>query len=290
MRLSVSAIRDYQRCGRYFYFKRIRKLPDPMSHHAPAGSLIHSCYYAAHAIPSIQGKSPQTVKWTPTGHFNPELAMSLFHALWDGTPSDDIQTLELQQIIQSELSPVANFRAGQLKSLGKGQHWTQAQLKEAWGHYYATMLQNALQVLLPYPIAEIERKVTWKQGDAEMLGFIDLVLDAGDTEVGIDLKTGYNKPSMKELSMDDQMHAYFLASKEADKPLELFYYWHMKSGELLPIRPCEDISALLQAASQQVAHAIQQGDFKPRYTKDGCAYCTYLKACIQTSKGELHER
>lgn len=306
-RLSVSAIRDYQKCGRFYFYKRVRKLPDPMSHHAPAGTLVHNSFYAAYGTPLLQpdlNSDRMKTVWYVTGRFDAHMAMAIFDLFWnrrkktetfdellahvtDDRYSEPSLREQLEQFflaLQGEMPIVNNFRAGQLVALGKGKNFNQAELHAGWGKYYRDMLAGIVAKPLPYPVKEIEREVFWKQGDVNMVGYLDIVMDASskygpDAEIGTDLKTAYNKPSEKELVIEDQMLGYYDASEKNGSDMRSFSYWHLRSNTMYPVKDDPDLRALLNHTATQVGNKIHEGDWTPRFDKENCAMCTYLKQC-----------
>lgn len=304
-RLSVSAIRDYNRCSRYYFYKRVMKYPDPMSHHAPAGTLVHNAFYAAYGTPTLQidmSTGRMKTQWFVHGKFEPEMAKAVFDLFWaqaakgslfegllrhvknkdfhEGPLRDELETYF--HALKGEMPIVNNFCAGQLKALGKGQKLTQTQLKDGWGAYYREMLELITEKPLPLPVKEIEREVVWKQGDVDMLGYIDIVLDAGGgAEEGYDLKSAFNKPSDKELVLEDQMLGYYEASEYHGVNMQAFYFWHLRSDTKYLVKDNAKTRALLRASAQHVSNKIQAEDWSPRFDKENCSYCTYLNDCLK---------
>ena len=298
-RLSVSAIRDYQKCGRFYYYKRVAKIPESRSHHADAGTLVHNTFYAAYATPELTGTvtGRNKIAWKVHDDFKPDLALALFDLFWNrvtlGQPFEELvphvrealfhnspaergELLAAFRALEDEMPVVTNFKPGQLKALGKGQKLSQGQLKHGWGDHFRAMLEASLKEPFRHPVKEIEREVVYKLGSTEMLGYVDIVLETlGGEEVFIDLKTGYNKPSDKELRIDDQVQGYY----EAQHPVD-FWYFHMKSGEIISVDDQPELRRFLAHTADQVSEKIHQEDFTPRFTKDGCAQCAYFKECI----------
>lgn len=213
-RLSVSAIRDYQKCGRFYYYKRVVKIPESRSHHADSGTLVHNTFYAAYATPERRGTPSGRNKtaWKVHDDFKPRLALALFDLFWNrvtvGQPFEELfsgvreplfhnsateeeELREAFRALEDEMPVVTNFKPGQLKTLGKGQKLTQHQLKAGWGDHFRNMLEASLKEPFRHPVKEIEREVVYRLGTTEMLGYVDIVLETlGGEEVFIDLKTG----------------------------------------------------------------------------------------------------
>lgn len=61
-----------------------------------------------------------------------------------------------------------------------------------------------------------------------------------------------------------------------------FWYFHMKSGEILSVDDQPELRVFLAHTADQVSEKIAQEDFTPRFTKDGCAMCAYFKDCVGT--------
>jgi hypothetical protein len=123
VRLSHSAISDFRRCGRYYKLKRVDKFkPDRESHSLQAGSILHTCYYFAHANP-VKQKDHWRMHWELTGRVDTQRALAMYDSLWAadtrGLRAEDyphFATLIQDQKPWGEIE----FRSGQLKHLGKG--------------------------------------------------------------------------------------------------------------------------------------------------------------------------
>ena len=303
-RLSVSALRDYRRCPRYYKLKRIDKVPDPMTHHAPAGNLVHSSYYMAYGYPTIAnlGKTGRSkLEWQVSGDFDPHSATRLFEALWwreaVTDPEDKAQVIAAEEqeyktleslpnnlhqaylLLADDLQDVNNFVPGIKKSLkGRGQK----ELRAGWFEHFKEMLDNSLKHPLPHPVKSIERAVRFVLGGVDMLAYLDLVLDGElrhglDEEIGIDLKTGYNKPSADELYFDDQIQTYRMATGVAD-----YWLFHMKSGEIFSIDNNSKLIQSLDEMAEQDALAIASNYFPKRYDMKVCSRCVFRQHCHGT--------
>jgi CRISPR/Cas system-associated exonuclease Cas4 (RecB family) len=300
-RLSVSALRDYRRCPRYYYEKRINKRPEKVTHHMAAGNIVHSAFYMAYAEPVVH-HSTQTgrskIGWRVTGEFAPQKASALFTALWNRVPvrpgsSDETRQKAEQaerQILSELPAPlhaayalladdvpyVENFAPGSVKALkGEKQH----ELKAGWGEHFKKMLEASLEQPFSYPVREIEREVNFYLGGVEMKAYIDIVLDAskeyGDgAEVHIDLKSGYSKPNEEELYFDDQIQTYYLAGNPRE-----FWLYHMRSGELFAIDRNQPLIDSLNGMAAQDAISIENEFFPKRFDKSECSRCAYRKIC-----------
>lgn len=291
MQLSVSALRDYRRCPAYYQYKRIHKVPEYVSHHMAAGSILHASYYSAYATPYLEmdehGRTK--VKWTVHGDFVPAIAYQVFEALWDREPNNPLKTEEIfdklgQRSVEAQntfavladnVNHVQNFSRGKRKAL---QVTDQAALKDAWGEYYHDVLDKAIHTPLPAPIQEIERHVTYDMGGVTMIGYLDIVLNSGSGELIIDLKSGEDKPNTNELSFDDQMQSYYTTSPN----IEQIYLLHMRSGELLKVPRNDKLIESLQEVAAQDALAISEGYFPKRFDKAVCSRCPYRKICHGT--------
>lgn len=304
-RLSVSALRDYNSCARKYYFKRVAKLPDPMSHHAPAGTIIHNSFYAAYAEPTMQpdiNSDRMKTVWFVHDQFEPEMSLALFDMFWHRQRADqpfdqliqyaqvgklDITKLERYFNALSTEMPVLNdypFRPGQLKALGKGQKLSQKELRKGWGEYFRAMLTGVTEKPLPHPVKEIEREIIWNQNGVEMIGYIDIVMEKSPgVEIGIDLKTGATKPSEKWLAIEDQMLSYYTASELTNPDVKMaeFYYWHLKSGEMYLVKDNKKAREFLKHAAVHVSNKIAAQDWSPRFDKENCSMCTYWSECVK---------
>lgn len=272
-RLSVSAIKDFKKCGRYYKLTRIdKRKPDQQSHSLQAGSLVHTCYYYAWGNPT-KGEGWR-MNWNLTGEFQRERALAMYDTLWAGEIQGGLSGQELAHAVlllkdQKPWSQI-KFRPGQLKHLKvEGQ----AALKDAWGAHFRTILADCLATPLPAPIKEIEREVRYSLGGVEMLGFIDLVLQNPDgTEDAIDLKTTHGKPSETDLTWNEQMNTYYLEG------FSTIYLWHLRSTELLPVPRNLWLMGAMQESAPVVMDAIEAGLFLPRHDAE-CAYCDVRKWC-----------
>jgi CRISPR/Cas system-associated exonuclease Cas4 (RecB family) len=299
LRLSVSALRDYRSCPRYYYEKRINKRPEKVTHHMAAGNIVHDSFYMAYGRPVMDSSiGVRRVSWEPHGSFTPHHAQMMFRALWqrvpvgEGSHDKTVRSAEKQELLTLERLPselrssyevlasttpfVKNFVNGQTKRL-KGS--TQAELKEGWGEHFQEMLDNSLTDPLPFPVIDIEREYAFQLGGVSMKMFGDLVLDASKkyepgAEIGVDLKSGYSKPSEDELMMDDQMQTYYVATGARE-----FWLYHLRSGEIFPIERSEPLIESLHEMAAQDAISIENEFFPRRYDKSQCARCAYRKAC-----------
>lgn len=301
LRLSVSALRDYRKCPRYYAFKRIDKIPEIMTHHAAAGNLVHASFYMAYGYPVVDHnlQTDRTkLRWEVSGDFSPKNAIAMLEALWwrepvrDHNDEEEIERAEAKEeeileklpehlhqsylLLADDNPEVTNFVPGMKKAL-KGN--SQKSLREGWFGHFKEMLVSAVQQPLPYPVKEIEREVRGTIGGINMLAYLDLVLDGAlrfgpDSEIGIDLKSGYNKPSTDELFMDDQIQTYRKLTGVDD-----FWLFHMRSGEMFSVDYNEKLVESLEVMAEEDALAIEMGYFPKRYDKQTCNRCAFRKHC-----------
>lgn len=291
LRLSVSALRDYRRCPRYYKFKRIDKKKEVMTHHAPAGNLVHSSFYMAYGYPVI-ASNPTTgrtkLEWRVSGDFDPKNGPAMLKALWYRDPmgSEEIEGQIYDELpphlhnayalLADDLEHVNNFKPGQKKALKSPD---QAVLRDAWFEEFKAMLESSLEKPLSYPVMQIERMRRFVLGGIDMVAFYDLTLDSSrvhgtDGTTTVDLKSGQTKPSEAELYFDDQVQTYY----SGDDPND-FWLYHLKSGEIFAIERNEPLIASLNEMAEQDALSIQAGFFPKRYDKQICSRCPFRKEC-----------
>lgn len=273
-RLSHSALSDFRRCGRYYYLKRVLKLkPDKESHSLQAGSLVHSCYYFAHADPTkIPGSWRMT--WALTGRVDRNRALAMYDSLWAGEISPNLSSADYPHFmtLMSDQKPWSEveFRKGKIVALKvEGQ----SALKAAWGAHFRSILAAALELPLPGKLTEIEREVKYHLGTVEMLGFIDLVVKLPNgLEGAIDLKTTHDKPGGNALEWNVQQTMYYLTG------FSQLWLWHLRSNELLEIPKNQWLTEALQEGAESMHDAIEAGLFIPRFDEE-CAFCDVRKHC-----------
>lgn len=291
LRLSVSALRDYRRCPRYYKYKRVEKKREVMTHHAPAGNLVHSAFYAAYGYPIIRA-NPTTgrdkLEWRVSGDFDPKNGPAILKALWYRDPMGDPDVEgkiydELPShlhntyaLLADDLEHVNNFKTGQKKALKAD---SQEALRDAWFNEFESMLISSLEKPLSFPVVSIERSVRFTLGGVEMLAYFDLTLDSSKLhgeggKTVVDLKSGQTKPSEAELFSDDQVQSYHAADEPDD-----FWLYHLKSGEIFSIERNEPLIQSLNVMAEQDALSIQSGFYPKRYDKQVCSRCPFRKDC-----------
>lgn len=277
-RLSVSALRDYNTCGHYYYLKRIVGKDAYNSHHAAAGSLVHDSFYMAYGRPVelIDKGNFKKVRWEVTGEFHPEYALAMFDALWWGDPGRlgehaNVLTPYYEMLAQTT-PPPENFVTGQKKALKAS---SQEALRAAWCEHYREMLEGGVAQPFDLPVKEIERELTYTLGEHEAVGYADIVLENPNTggEIYVDLKSGYNKPNEQELFFDEQMMSYYQTGPED------IWYYHLRSGELIAVDENVPLQRMIAEVANQTAVAIDSGYFPKRFSKD-CVRCPFRVECI----------
>lgn len=284
-RLSVSAVRDYQRCPRYYYLARVAKVPEDFTKHQMwAGSVLHACFQLAYAVPS-QPDDGRT-QWAVDNSGTLQDCLDLFEMLWEGEMHEDPTAteytraedayLELKKDKHMAPPDPRNFAYGATKALKDKNHDARSR---AWKEYYLSMLTKSLENGLPYEVISVEHEVRYTLGDTEMLGYIDLVLQKPDGKlVYVDLKSGARCPSDSELAFDDQMNAYYTASYNGKLPEEVWYS-HMKTGTIMAVPKNLPMIESLEETVPLVMASIHEGDFRKRPTSD-CAKCSRRKSCM----------
>jgi hypothetical protein len=195
---SVSALRDYHKCGHYYKLKRIDKLPSTDTHHMAAGSLMHDAFYMAYAEPIdvVDNGKFAKAKWEVHGAFTPERALEMFEALWERKPHKNWGKSSVFHPMYERLiatnEPVKNFKPGAKASL-KGKN--QKELRAGWKQHFEEMLRGALKEPFKFPVVEIERRIEYSIGSTQAVGYIDVVLrdPADNGEIFVDLKSGLGK-------------------------------------------------------------------------------------------------
>lgn len=278
-KLSVSALNDYHRCGYYYKLRRVDKVPVEETHHMAAGSILHEAVYMAYGKPVDLHDNGRFLKsrWEvyPDARFDPQLGLYLFDALWEGDVSGDApaEVWAAYEMLSETTPPPRNFKPGPKASLKKAKN--QRELKEAWKQHFREMLEQVLEKPFDLPVIEIERKLTYNLGSTEATGYADLVLEDHDGEIGVDLKSGYNKPSDAELFFDPQMNAYYQSGFKS------MWYYHMRSNTIVEVEPNLQLQAWFGGVAEETSRAIQAGYFPKRFSKD-CVYCPFRAQCIGT--------
>jgi hypothetical protein len=277
--ISVSALRDYHRCGYYYRLKRIEKLPSEKSHHMAAGSAIHEAFYLAYGVPIELVDNGRFLKprWEVLpGRFEPGQALQLFRLLWwrSGEAEDDVDrtVYDAYMLLKDVVDVPTNFKTGQKKALKAD---NQEDLRKAWYGHYHDMLEASLAKPFEHPVIEIERKIEYQIGSHQAVGYIDLVLqDASDKgEIYIDLKSSYNRPSDVDLMFDEQMNCYYQTG-----PKDIWYF-HLRSNEVIGVDPNFQLMQWYGAVADQTVQLIEAGVFPKRFSSD-CVSCEFRTRCI----------
>lgn len=276
LRLSASAMRDYQFCGQYYRYRRVHRITptgkSPL--YLVVGTLLHHAYYYGHADPVMTGRR---LEWKLTGRpFNPERARAMFRALWEDSPGPLSALVHTSpdhfHALNADKTPWAEVHigTGQRKATKSPDEQTR---KAAWYDIYAEMLDEAVQVELPGPVKAIERRAEYALAGTDFLGYIDLVCELPDgTEAYVDIKTGMNAPPVDKLAFNPQMQLYYL-----DGP-SVIYLWHFKSG----LHRIERNTAMLSGMERSVplmVDMIGAGIFLPRLDGE-CSGCVFRPQCL----------
>lgn len=297
-RLSVSALKTYNSCPKKYWFEKVSGEPVEYTHHMDAGTLCHTAFYMAYGtpgeivyvgakpglhdklaagIPLVEGEDYRYLKtsWTVREGFHPEDGVAMFSALWHRDPELLGEDRELRaaydKLAQTDAQP-SNFVPGPLKDLKVG---NPKKLAENWYAHYLKMVEQSLAQPLEYPVVEIEREVEYMLGSQKCVGYIDLVLAGPQGDIFVDLKSGYSKPNSRDLFFDEQMNCYYRL-----QPTDIWYY-HLRSGEILPVDENLSLQTFLDRVADQVALAIENNYYPERYSKD-CLYCAFRQKCIGT--------
>lgn len=292
-RLSVSQLRDYYRCPRYYKLKRIDKLEEEKKHYLAAGNVVHNSFYTAYAFPVEEYDAEfdrMKVRWEVTGDFEPAQALAIYDLLYWRSKNEagesqldrdyPIGDLDRMYRLLDEDTPVVdNFTKGRKKALRAD---SQDKLREGWHEHYRDMLEKSLATPLPYPVVDIERKINFVLGGNPMVAYIDLVSDGSKdygpgTEIFTDLKTGQNKPSTNEIYFDDQAATYYYAggSKVQD-----FQFYYMNSGSLLAVDRNQGLIDTLPHMAEDAAINIQNEHYPRAFDKQKCSWCPFSKECL----------
>lgn len=275
LRLSATAMRDYQFCGQYYRYRRVTRIPPsgqtPL--YLAVGTLLHHSYYYGHADPVVTGRR---LEWKLTGRpFDPERARLMFQALWRDDPGALLTAphtnLAHYHALAADKTPWSEIHVGtgQRKATKSPDLATR---KAAWYEVYAEMLGEAVQVELPGPVVDIERRVEYELSGTPFLGFIDLVCAVDGGEAYVDIKTGVNAPNVEKLAFNPQMQLYYL-----DGPA-VIYLWHFKSGLHRIERNIPLIEGMGRAVPLMV-DMIEAGIYLPRLDAE-CASCVFRPQCF----------
>lgn len=289
VRHSVSALREYRKCPRYYRFKRIDKLPDTKTHHAAAARLVQSAYYMAYGFPSLAADAETghlALTWNVRGSFEPDLALAMFDVLWWRSAEDPASARDTDELpagqelvfdmLADHLEHVSDFATGMTKALRAE---AQEELRFAWHSHYRAMLAQALATPLRYPVKEIERKVPFVLGGRPMVTNVDLVLDSStrlfpNGEIGVHLATRYQAPTDDELYLDDQVAAHYAAGDFSD-----FWIYHLRSGKVFDVDRNDRLIRSLDEMAAEDTASIEAGVFPKRFNNRRCARCPYLQTC-----------
>ena len=287
-RLSVSAVRDFNRCGHYFKLGRIDKVPeDRVTHHRWAGSVLHAAFMLAYGTPVPPAPGERRTAWVVDNAGTIEDALELFEYLWDGERGPDQHELVGPSraqaafdvlALEEQLTPpdVNDFAKGQLKALKDP---NPAKRREAYREYFRNMLTASLETGLAYEVVALEHEVRYEMGGVEELGYIDIIMRRPDGGlVFADLKTGSRLPMDRELMFDDQMNQYHETRYEGRKPDEVWYV-HMKSGTIMQAPRNERFIQALHETVPLVMEQIQEGRFTKKLGPD-CAACSRRQSCM----------
>lgn len=292
-RLSVSAIRDFNKCSWYYKLARIDKVPEDektITHHRWAGSVVHAAFMLAYGTPvDDAGTGSWRTQWKVDNDGSIEDALELFDMLWDGgiisTGVEDVVGLSRAQRAYQVLSadkqltppPANQFAFGTLKPMKNPNN---TERKAAWRGYFREMLEASLEQGLPYPVVALEQEAVFKQGDTDMLGFLDITMEKPNgRKVYVDLKTGSRKPTDNELAFDDQMQTYYTVEDSNGYPPDEVWYFHMKSGDNLRV-PKNPLMIKAQAVTTPVImEKIKEGDFVRNISAD-CLRCSRRSSCM----------
>ena len=269
IRLSVSAVRAYHNCPAQYYYSRVLKLPAPTSPYAVFGTITHLSFYHAYAFPK---RTEDGVVWEPTGEFSPKLALEVFDLLTgrdsDHTPLDDHQELLFSMV---EPLDTLTFPKGRTKAM---------EGREGWTAHYRTMLEKAFEKPLDARrVLAVEKRVEYRMGGVDFLGYVDMLYTSDKGLTIIDLKTEYNKPS-KQLYFNDQVARYYWAIPEA----KTFWYYHLRSGTVFEVPRNDALIEALHNLDAQVADILSREDLPnhirfPKRFGEHCIYCPYRKEC-----------
>lgn len=293
-RLSVSAIRDWNKCSWYYKLARIDKVPEDdhtYTHHRWAGSVVHAAFMLAYGKPIDDSatKSSWRTEWKVDNNGTIEDSLELFDMLWDGefisTGSEDTVGYSRAQNAYRALTKDAqltppedrHFSFGATKALKNPNNTAR---KQAWKDYFRSMLESSLEEGLPYPVISLEQEAVFKQGDTDMLGFLDIVMEKpSGGKIYVDLKTGSRCPTDNELAFDDQMQTYYTIKDEKGNFPEEVWYHHMKTGTIMSVPRNEPMIEKMQETTPVIMEKIQNGDFVRNMGPD-CLRCSRRSSCM----------
>lgn len=291
-RLSVSAIRDFNKCSWYYKLARIDKVPEDentITHHRWAGSVVHAAFMLAYGKPDEASTGSWRTQWKVDNNGSIEDSLELFDMLWEGryisTGLEDTVGLSRAQSAykvladDKQLTPPDDrqFSFGQVKALKNPNNKAR---KEAWKEYFKSMLEASLENGLPYPVTALEQEAVFKQGDTDMLGFLDITMEKPNgKKVYVDLKTGSRCPTDNELAYDDQMQSYYTVKDENGNPPDEVWYSHMKSGKMIRVSKNLPMIEAMQVTTPEIMAKIQEGDFV-RNIGPECLRCSRRSSCM----------
>lgn len=282
-RLSVSALRDYNRCPQYFKLSRVDKHPrETQRHYMWAGNVVHAALESIYGVPVFDA-GQRRPRWELADVAKLGVANEVFDSLWHHDPSyaNDDRAQEVYSALNKELStpPASNFAYGQLKATKSKNH---LERRDGWRVQYSAMVGQAALLGYKYPVIDVERRVDYNVGGVPLLGYIDLVLKGPEGEIFVDLKSG-RKPSDRELEWDDQIALYYLAGQPSS-----FWYHSLKAAAIYEVARNDELCRALELNTPEIMRQIQARNF-PRRLSGDCAICDLRLTCMGMVGEEIVE-
>ncbi len=260
LKLSPSSVTDFKSCPQLFKFRKIDRLPEPISGAAARGSLIHAVLERLFSEPAVNR--------------TPDHAQELLDALWRQVREDP------------------EFRPS-----GMGMEEEAAWLKEARGllrNYFKLEDPRSLEA------SELEWWIEYELSEVQLRGIIDRLEKRSDGSwVLTDYKTGRVPGESRELAAFIGLRFYALVCWRAfgiiPKEIRLVY---LADPVVLTLNPNERMllafERQMRALAKAVERAQQLNDWRTR-PSPYCMSCSFQSQCPawpevtteQTESGEV---